>query len=192
MGFIERLKTELESKEQEEFQRRQQYAAQLEADQEKQRQLAVQAEALHKQRHKAATDFFQESHVENMLERLASVISGSVVGVINGDQYFQTDPDSKVIRIRWEAIKIGKDGGPDGISYWATWDILKAKSFTVECDCGGTLHFKGGLFSGSRITVKEWRNNTNVLDSALEKAYSHPGTFRYTGNRQSQYLDCGS
>ncbi|MCL4366521.1 hypothetical protein M1437_04840 [Patescibacteria group bacterium] len=93
--------------------------------------------------------------------------------------------------IYWEVKKIGEDR-KQGEKYWISWDICKAKSIAVECTPKGTIHVNAGLFGGSSIPERTWRNNVNIFDVALEKAFKHPRTFHFTGGYVEEHSDPGS
>lgn len=190
MGFIERLEQQRKTETQVRNQRESELRRKSEVEAAARKQREAREQELHQQRSQQAVNYLQESNVENLLVRLASVVEGHV-GIDVDSQYSKRDADSKVVMIYWEATKIGEDGKHGGTCEWIKWDLYRAKSFAVECSPEGTIHVNGGLFSGSGIPERTWRNNINIFDVALEKVFKHPRTIRFTGNHRTEYLDGG-
>lgn len=169
MGFIERLKEEKETREHAEAERRR-TEEECKAAVVVQRQQQQDAERLRREARKnQAKQFRDENGIGSLVIELKRLIDGSTF-VQERDHIQPRDKDSVLDGFGWDESYGGQVASR---TYKYSGKLIVAETYP-----DGTVQVHGGLFGSSKIPLVQWRNNKNVLESALEKAYYHPA--RYT------------
>lgn len=198
MGFIESLRQQKEVEARATQQKAHELAMAKQAEEAARQQREAQEEKFHNQRKQQAERFREESGVGAMVYELAKFMapptppsfgpldgrtvgyrSGSAGAEIYHNGFLQdrrpADPDSVFDTISWDKKSHYKK------------DYESEKFISVETCPDGKIIFHAGWFGSTTIPLEKWRSNNreSIFDSALEKAYNHPGTNRYTSYHPS-------
>ena len=179
MGFIDRLRSELERQKVAEDKKKADEAELIYSTHQSEQQ-KLQNEG--KQRSQAVR-FYDESKVEEQLKNFTGVVKGEYVP-LDGLKWISLlgSIEYRMAEVRWNEKVIDHRS-----NYEAEWDKLQADAFKVHCSPAGIIRFRAGLFSGSSVPRTNWLNNAQVFDEALERAYRGPSKVVYTGNIKRVY-----
>jgi len=186
MGFIERLKQE-KLRQQDEAKRR--GTQETETWQRTQLELSRKREFIRDQ-HDKAKKFYVDSRCGVLLNDLASVVSGRVNDSCYRDYRTAEITGGASNSISHFNIKLsGETMSPSPGQYerelgsyivFLIWETdRKARSVTenliaIEACGDGSIQFHSGLSGAPMVREVEWRNNSEILESVLEKSYHHP------------------
>lgn len=181
MRFIERLKQQNEAAAQIGREQTAELQRKREAEETARQQKEAQEREFHAQQRHQAEAFREESGFTTTVNELKKELPG--VKYIHGDTFRQSDSDSVVDDVEWDQTKVG-----EGENKMGRWDKLEGKHIAIETCPDGTFVFHGGWGGGSAVSLERWRENKEVLEIALEKAYKHPRIEAFSGNfTQSLY-----
>ncbi len=127
------------------------------------------------QQYRASIIHANESNFPNLIRELRSVIP------IKDEKFYFED---KQIR-KWDEIyAFIEDNGVSqvtGAQFTLGWDYRMKdahhthKKINVKFYPDGKIRVEGGLLGTTDLFINEWRDNLEVQEKALEKAFKHPG-----------------
>lgn len=120
-----------------------------------------------------------KSNFPNLIRELRSVIP-----IKNEKEYFE----DKKIR-KWDEIHVfieGNDAGQvTGAEFTLGWDYQWDNQWNRQCYVhkrinvkfypNGKIKVDGGWFGKTELLFDEWKDNLEIQEKALEKAFKHPG-----------------
>lgn len=176
MGFIEKLRQEKEARERAEAERRRLERERREITERECEQQVLADKQRHEVRRKQAEQFRNESGISTLIEELRTLIPGSNKYPGKWPFIRQSDEDSICDKVVWN-IKISE-------RHEHTGNYIVSETLP-----DGTIKVHGGFLDSSGIPRNIWSSNKAVLESALEKAYRHPGVYKW---RSTASYDSGS
>lgn len=179
MGFIERLREEKKAREdtvaREALERDLRQKLRQEAIKKAHDQLRQQEEEekrRHEERNLHARQFQRESGIIPLAEETERLLGGG--GEWEGSPDYQLrDGDSAVFLVEW-GWHYNYSRKLDGNHYIYPQKVSgSGKYFAIETCPDGTIVFHASRFGSSSVSQEKWRNNKELLEVALERAYDN-------------------
>lgn len=193
MGFIERLRQQIEAEALVRNQREAELSRRREIEEAARQQGKAQERAFHEKRRQEAASFWQESGIEVYLSDFRKILLdhnrlGYIKPIRNDHRicydspslehtikFKKKDPDSISSAVTWDKRNIGEGGSGD-----VTWDKNEWKFLVVEVLPKGDiiLHAKKDVI----VPVTRWRDDKDVIENSLEASFNNPGFGEFTDN----------
>lgn len=196
MGFIERLRHQLET----DTLARNQREIELRIKEEEGKAVRLQGEtqvrAFHEKRRQEVASFWQESGIEVCLSEFRKLLLAhdrlGYIKPIRNDHticydspslersidFKKKDPDSISSAVTWDKRNIGEGRRGDN-----TWDENEWKFLVVEVLPEGDIifHAKKDVI----LPVTRWRGDKDIIENSLEASFNNPGFGKFSDNNYS-------
>lgn len=150
----------------------------------------VERQKTHEERKSKAKNFCSTSGIIPMVMKINGLIGGDFRQIKCCDVHqaatayplkevssFQpVDRDSALYMIRWDDQEGPHMTSKRNMQIYAE---MISKCFVIEMQPDGILKIHAGRNGSSTLPETMWRDNEDVLDGALEKAYNHPGNYKW-------------
>jgi hypothetical protein len=179
MGFIERLREELERKriEQTAIERNK-----VQRDIEEQQQKQHLHEASKRKWNEVVNEsnkYVNQSNFPRLIRELASVVPGAkadgdTIPFHSVEEYYKYErsdekyyPKGVQLKMQWDHEKKGFDN----------YDYMAYKYIEIKFYPNGNIRVEGGLFGSTNLSFEKWKGNPEAQEKALEKAFKNPARF---------------
>lgn len=193
MGFIERLKQQSEVEVLARNQREAELSKKGEIEEATRQEKEAREREFHEQRRQQAETYYRQSGVDVLFSDFKKILEDSgrldseVIPLDSGKEFTFTwkgrDPDRVTLQpIFWDR-KIRRNICEGNVSSGYSYDVCEGKFLQADVLPEGNVVFYGQ--NDAVVSLMEWRNNKDLIENALENAFSNPGKHIYRVNSKS-------